>query len=814
MFLCMVLLQSRMVGAQEGSAARSRSGDTASRSRSVDTASRPRSVDAANRPRSGDTTSRPRSGRGLSVFFDTTTLTTSDYQLQIEITYAALNNVENSSVNGLRIQQVKTGLPDCDSALKVIKDNLLNNSAALNVRILQVFRTLLQNIQTDLARHRLILDSADKKLQRLRQTLKPVLEDTILRTLMRDSTLRAGFAGQLKDLRPAFRAASRQLRESVAEINTLQTRVSSNNIASIQLLEKVNNLLGQSSTRIFRKEHNYLWERDTSGLSHDARQSIAKAYAGERKAVSYYFKDGGNKRFLLLLLGISFLLLAWRNIRSLKKRDALAFTNTLSLNYLPNGSIVATLVVVLCIAPLVDLHAPSAYIEGIELLLVLLLTLICWSRWPGRLFIIWLIMAVLYVLFSLSHHITDPGWAARLGLIALNVLSVVFGQLFLKRIREHLNFKGFLRFVIILHNLLNIASIVCNVAGRFTLAQMLGNAAIFSFIQVIGLAVFSQIIIEALLLQVLAGRVRSGKPPAFNHEKVVRAFQPAVGYVVVLLWLIVFTTNLNIYNPVLNGITHVLSTPRQIGTAHFTFGGLGLFFLIIWFAHLLQKNISYLFGDADDDEEINDKGQRSRLLITRLILLCLGYFLAIAASGVPIDKITIVLGALSVGIGLGLQNIVTNFVSGIILIFDKPLQIGDIVQVGIHSGRVRQIGLRASTLMTAEGAEVIIPNGDILSTQIVNRTLSNNQQRLETDITVTGSADIGLVTDIIRQSLSACDEVSVEKPPQVLIRKVMNDGFELKILFWIKDAAKAEECKSETTLLLYKNMKQHQLDLI
>src|SRR5204862_5029292 len=130
------------------------------------------------------------------------------------------------------------------------------------------------------------------------------------------------------------------------------------------------------------------------------------------------------------------------------------------------------------------------------------------------------------------------------------------------------------------------------------------------------------------------------------------------------------------------------------------------------------------------DDDIQNKKERSRLLIARLILLCIGYLLAVAASGVPVDKITIIIGALGVGIGLGLQNIVNNFVSGIILIFDRPLQIGDIVEIGDKKGRVKEIGIRTSTLLTEDGAEVIMPNGDVLSHNIVNWTLSNNHARV------------------------------------------------------------------------------------
>jgi potassium efflux system protein len=541
--------------------------------------------------------------------------------------------------------------------------------------------------------------------------MKPLVEDTLLKQLWKDSVLRGQFTVQLKDMRSTWRSATKHLRESLGEVNLLQTHTSSNSITTAQLLEKVTNLLNTSASRIFSKEYNYLWEKDTDSLSQAARSSFGKAYDGERKALHYYFKDSGNKRLFLLLIGLLFFTWMYRNIRLLKKMNALTAIKDLGFTYLPSGYIVSALVLMLCIAPLFDLHAPSAYIESMQFLLLIILTIICWKKWPRSLFVNWIVMAVLYICFSFTHHIVDPGFWQRCWLILLNVLSVIFGLMFLKRMQQHLHLKGFLRFVIILHNIMNVLSILFNIGGRFSLAQIFGNAAIFAFMQAIGLAVFSKICMEAILLQIVASRIKRGVPARFEYQHVLNGFRRPILFLVVILWLIVFTTNLNIYTSVLNGLTDFLQAPRDIGSASFTLGGVFLFFMIIWIAHLLQKYVGYFFGDTGADDELQNKAQRSRLLIARLILLCLGYLLAVAASGVPVDRITIVLGALGVGIGLGLQNIVNNFVSGIILIFDRPLQIGDVVEVGDKSGRVREIGLRSSTLLTQNGAEVIIPNG-------------------------------------------------------------------------------------------------------
>jgi small-conductance mechanosensitive channel len=408
----------------------------------------------------------------------------------------------------------------------------------------------------------------------------------------------------------------------------------------------------------------------------------------------------------------------------------------------------------------------------------------------------------------------DPELGQRMFLILLNVASVTFGLLFLRSMQQHLHLKGFLRFVIILHNVMNVLAILCNISGRFSLAQILGNAAIFSFMQAVGLAVFSKICMEAILLQITTSRLRRGVQTHFNYQPVLQGFARPVHFLAVVLWVMVFTTNLNIYTPLLNGLIDFLQVRRHIGNAYFTIGGILLFFLIIWIAHLLQKYVGYFFGDVGSDDEVHNKGQRSRLLVARLILLCMGYLLAVAASGVPVDKITIVLGALGVGIGLGLQNIVLNFVSGIVLIFDRPLQIGDVVEIGNKTGRVREIGLRSSTLLTRDGAEVIIPNGDILSQQIVNWTLTNNQQRIEIDMAVSGSTDMELVGATIKNAAKASKYMYESREPQVLFTKINENGFDLKLFFWCVDVQRSEEARSELLLLLHQKLRAENITIL
>lgn len=748
-----------------------------------------------------------------SLFADSNILTTSDYQLQIEKTFLAVNNIENNSHLGPAVTNIQRELQENTSALAVLKDNVVNNNTALNLKNLQVFKTLLQNIQKELRNNRKLLDSNENKMIRLRSDLRQLITDTVLRQVMRTDSLRQEFGPQLRDLRRSFVGTTRQVRESLTAINFLQTQTSSNSIVTNQLLEAIANLEASSAKRIFSKEYNYLWEADTTVITEQTKRSVERVYEGEKKAISYYFMDNWYKTVLLLFMGFLFYLWANRNIRYLRSKKGDHQLSGNEFEYLKYGVIPSALVVVFCIAPVFDLYAPAAYIETMQFLLLCVVTYLMYRKWPGKIFTRWMGLGILFLCFSLTGHTIEPGFLQRCWLILLNISSILIARSFINSVRTSHHLKRFLVIAGFFHHGLHILSILCNIAGRYTLAQILSNAAIFGITQAVGLAVFSKIWLETVLSQMVSSRLRNGLPPSFEYRQVINSFNRPIKFLIAVLWLIVLTTNLNLYTAAYATVLNILEEPRDLGSASFTLGGIALFFMIIWLAHLLQKYIGYFFGDTGTDEDAQNKVQRSRLLIARLVLLCLGYLLAVTASGIPVDKITIVLGALGVGIGLGLQNIVSNFVSGIILIFDRPLQIGDLVEIGDKTGKVREIGLRSSTLLTQDGAEVIIPNGDLLSRQIVNWTLSNNQRRLELDLAIRGSDDMELVSSVIKNSIAESSYVMKGRDPQILITKILENGFSLKAFCWCADVSMSETAKSEILLRLNADLKKHDLTI-
>src|SRR5262249_10137490 len=175
--------------------------------------------------------------------------------------------------------------------------------------------------------------------------------------------------------------------------------------------------------------------------------------------------------------------------------------------------------------------------------------------------------------------------------------------------------------------------------------------------------------------------------------------------------------------------------------------------------------------------------------LTRYGLLLVGFLLALATLGLDLTRITVLLSALGLGIGFGLQQIMNNFVSGLILLFERPVQVGDSIQLGDLGGDVLRIGMRSSTLRTPQGAEVIVPNSKLIEDKVTNWTLSDRRRRIELDIGVTGDTDperiITLLVDIARRD----PRVSSSPPPEALLIRFSEASADFQLRFWTDDLA-------------------------
>ncbi|MDF2454852.1 MAG: yjeP [Cytophagaceae bacterium] len=749
--------------------------------------------------------------RSFTLFSDSASATQAEYMLHLESIFQKIDSIQSESTLSAEVLVYGQQLDESDSVIQFVNKSLVKYDQTLNIRNIEMLKILLEGAQADLRKYNKSFKAAYNNLSKLKDELRSMRKDTLLRQMFRDSTARKAFMPQLKDLRASRRYTDSLLTTKLSTVNGFKSKTSGLAILSSKLMNKLNKQLSSASKKVFAQELHYLWQAPEKPV--EKKEGVVAVFLEEQRALNYYYANSTENRFVRWIIGLVFLFWIVRNVRTLKRKDKLETLAQYDIMDIARQPIAASFAVIFTLAPLFDLHAPAAYVQLVQFMSLIALTFLYWKQWTKRVFYFWIAIVVLFFLFTLSNHILVPTFWQRCAMLVLNFSAIAVALLFRKALPEDTQIRGFIRAVLILQILLNALAIFCNITGRMTLSQLLGVTSILAVMQALSLSMFVKIMLEAVVMQIHTSRIRQGIESPFQAAKVISNFRRPLLWLVVVIWFIVFTTNLNIYDTIFDTIADFLATVRSLGSITFTFGSILLFIFIIWLAHFLQRYVSYFLGDTGDEEGEESLAQRSKLVMTRLLVLAIGYLLAVAASGVPVDKITIVLGALGVGIGLGLQNIVNNFVSGVILIFDRPLKVGDSVEVGAHAGRVKEIGLRSSTLVTTDGADVIIPNGDMLSQHITNWTHSNLYKRVELKLTVTTTEDKEHVTAILKEVIKSAEHVLKKREPVVLLETTKENEYLMNVYFWCEDFYKADQTKSEVRYLIYQELKQKGIGL-
>jgi small-conductance mechanosensitive channel len=170
--------------------------------------------------------------------------------------------------------------------------------------------------------------------------------------------------------------------------------------------------------------------------------------------------------------------------------------------------------------------------------------------------------------------------------------------------------------------------------------------------------------------------------------------------------------------------------------------------------------------------------------LVHYVVVVAGFVFAVAEVGFDVNRMTILAGAFGVGIGIGLQNVVANFVSGLILLLERRVHVGDQIQVGELGGEVREIGLRSSTIRTWEGAEVIVPNGNLTSDRVTNWTLSDRMRRIDLAVGVAYGSAPDRVLEMLRGVAMVHPKVLAEPAPLALCMGFGDSALNFELRVW------------------------------
>jgi len=202
--------------------------------------------------------------------------------------------------------------------------------------------------------------------------------------------------------------------------------------------------------------------------------------------------------------------------------------------------------------------------------------------------------------------------------------------------------------------------------------------------------------------------------------------------VTVIGWAVLTLQGFGALDATIDGLKKAIESKVSIGDFSIVPGDILIFIVVVWLTFKISQLLRFVF-EADVMPHL-DLPRGVPGAITRLshyTIVVVGVMIAAVAAGLDFSRINLIVGALGVGIGFGLQNVVNNFVSGLILLFERPIRVGDKIQLAELFGTVKNIGMRASVVRTFQGAEVIVPNANLISAEVVNWTLSDDRRRME-----------------------------------------------------------------------------------
>ena len=272
------------------------------------------------------------------------------------------------------------------------------------------------------------------------------------------------------------------------------------------------------------------------------------------------------------------------------------------------------------------------------------------------------------------------------------------------------------------------------------------------------------------------GDQRFHKAPSAPAAAPYRTAQPirwAVFQLCWLLWGVLFVITMVLAwsgtRTVFSGLEKVLRFPVSVGDSSFTLMGLVSAGLILFFTHLLVRLWRHVLSTRILAQSGLESGlQHSITSITVYLLWGVGVLAGLHAFGLSSTSLTVAFGALSIGLGFGLQNIFNNFISGIILLFERPIQVGDAVEINGIWAEVKKINFRSTVVQTYDNASLIIPNSEFISSQVTNWSFRDLTLRIKVSVGVAYGSDIERVRSNLLEIAGRTEKVLAYPRPDVL----------------------------------------------
>ncbi len=624
---------------------------------------------------------------------------------------------------------------------------------------------------------------------------------------------------RIKELLTAINDVQARYRKRLDGIIALQNIVSDQvNVIDVTIAQ-IDELLLHKKLQIFSIDSKSVWD---AFETEEEQQSFSEYLSGnfERHAetlADFYDNFKGNilVHFTLLIIILAFLLALRRFGNELIMDKEAAEISREILNHPYSVALLVTL-----------LLTPELYPRAPNLIskLAQILSLIPVLRLLPVLYVVKIhkmlpLFTGIYFLNLIYVLASEQALIHRIVLLFITILSLVFliwiiRQKLLHSIESNSRLAKFGSFLITLFAIFLMISIIANVVGNVSLASLLTTASLasiyLSFILLTG-----SLVLIGLLNLILSTKLAFVSRIVRVHSKKVREkITKFIYFIASLLWIIITMKLFTIFDFIYDWLNAIISERLQIGSVDISIGDILVFFLAIYASILISRFIRFIL---EEDVLVHMKLPRgvpaAVSMLTNYVIIGFGFMIALSAAGFDLSKFAIVLGALGIGIGFGLQNVVNNFISGLILIFERPIQLRDTVAQGELLGTVTRIGIRSSTIRTFDGAEVIVPNANLISKEVTNWTLSDRRRRIQILVGVAYGTDPDKVLKVLKDTIKNNPDILDTPEPMILFREFGDSSLNFDVRFWTADSTTWLELQSDVTIAINNAFKKAGIEI-
>lgn len=687
----------------------------------------------------------------------------------------------------LDTSSVSAEISRAKASFNVVKQGISSEKGEIPThRNLTVSSAILTQLLRDMRERKGYIDKMAQRMVDHRYRLDSLSTDSLLYTLSADSVRLMSYMSKLMISNLTIKPADSLIDKTILDLQAMQSELDPLVFELDFALEGLESEKQKLSGRLFGEELPKLWEPAT--LSKFS-QTIRFSYAKEEMVLQFYLANYAG-RFMILLAALLISTMFLYSLRSryneYKPVDGPPGTTRVLATPLP-----ASILIVVSFFQFIFIDPPFIINLFFWTASIISLTIIFRGYISSHWLSFWLTMAGLFLVACLDNMILQVSTVERWLMLLLSGVGMMYSIRILSGNQLGTLKEQYIIYAIRFLIVCQFFALISNFLGRYNLSKTLMVSGYVGLIVAILFLWAVRMIDETLRLANSVYKTPDRKLFYVNFDKLGNR-APTLLYVLLCLgWFISVGRNYFEFRQIISPFNFYITETRSIGDYDFTIRDLLLFIGIGGSSVLLSRIVSFFATEpgihASDRPNTTALIAANWLLLIRIAIITTGILLAFAASGIALDRLTIILGALGVGIGLGLQSLVTNLVSGLIIAFERPVSVGDQVEVNGKFGTMKSVGFRSSVLSLADGAYMIVPNGDLLSQHLINWTMGKGKKRLVIKVGVAYGTDLAVAKEILLQTITGNENIATRPQPIVIAKEFGASSIDFEMIFWVRN---------------------------